>query len=229
MSKHAHRTGEIGDFDPYRMFIANVPLLVSMARSAAMHSAFSYRGFKVGVAAQGHYSETGEISIVSAGNLKPREFEDKICAEYIALQKLDKTGMQEVTGLVVVATTDRKKIAEVNQGLATPTLPPCHECQHGVCTHHKLMRRSSLIVTAGLEATSGIEDIYQAHLNGELLDSFKDHNHGRLFDNVHTFEDWSQRTGLYDQLVVGERAWPGKKQRSNAMLARMALTADLAA
>ncbi len=228
MSKELSGTESSVDFDPHRMFIANIPTLVSMARSAAMHSAFSYRGFKVGVAAQGHYDETGQIDIVSAGNLKPKEYEDKICAESIALHKLDKTGMQKVTGLVIVATTDRKQIAEVNQGLATPTLPPCYECQHGVCTHHKLMRDNSLIVTAGM-GTEPQNDIFQAYLNSELLNYFKHDNHEPLFDNVHTFDNWVERLVRYDHLTVAERVWPGKKPRSHAVLARMALNTDLAA
>ena len=225
MSYELDKSGVLPDLDPHRFFIENTPMLVQLARHVAMNLAYSYRGFHVGVSAVGHIPESGEFAVVSAGNTKKKSRE-KVCAEKKALTQLANIGMTEAIGLVVVATTDRHKIAEVT-GIGTPTLHPCDECRGGVCRHHKLMRDETLMLTTGLtDTTEG--NVYQAHLNKDLLNLYDTHDSDALNDNVGHFDaaHWSERPLLYDTLKLTERTWPRKKQRSDAELARAALIAD---
>lgn len=208
------------DFDPYHLFVGMVPYMVDQARSAASTEAYSYRDFLVGAAVFAAMPETGETTVVAAGNLKTRPGKEKVCAEKKALKTVSKTGHTEVIGLVVVGTTDRELIEQVTRR-ATPTLHPCDDCLGGF-SEHAMMRDETLVVSAGIE-----EDIYEVHTHKELHAAARNRKKAPPENLLSGMGNWSLRQSRYDFLVEQEQQSPPHLQRSRATLAQIAMSLPL--
>ena len=229
MSKEFPKHGGEADFDRYRRFIEVVPLLAEYAQRAMELEAHSYRGFVVGAAAEVIHPKTSELTIFAAGNSKPRH-KAKFCAEQRVVGRIRKEDKKHeidyLTGLVVAGTADPVKIAEVTD-FETPTLHPCADCRN-TFIGHRLVRNHALIVTTGILEETG-ESIYQAHTIEELRRHYDDGNQEALSENVHTFDNWDERLRMFDHLHLAESTVSKKKQRAPWQLAKMALTAPVAA
>lgn len=212
--------GNHPEFDPYHLFVGMVPYMVDFARVAAKNDSESYRGFLVGATAFAVNMATQETDLLASGNTKRNEHKTKVCAEKKVLNKAKKVGASRVIGLAVVATTDVEQIAEVT-GVKTSTLHPCGDCRT-LFDGHAMVRDDLIIVTAGLE-----DDKYQVHTAAELRDSYATKSATSPEDQVtfEGFDDWGTRQSLYDYLAFAEQTVPEADRRSNAQLARMAITA----
>lgn len=177
----------------YRRFVASVPSLVQTARLAAENMAFSYRLFLVGCSGLFLDSEGG-IETLSQGNLK-NEIKTKVCAEKKVLNSARRLGLVQAVGLVVAATTDIDKIAEVTD-LPTPTLHSCGDCLN-LFVGHPLMRRETLIVTVGDK-----DDAYQVMTSGEMRDLYTLDPEAVLEQpKSWGFDDWDAHLAGYDRLI----------------------------
>lgn len=217
-----------GDLDRYRRFIESIPTLVDMARTAARLEAYSYRGFVVGAAAEVIDHENQRPKYYSAGNSKPRH-KAKFCAEQRLLGQIRPKSSENITGIVVAGTTDRKLIEGVTE-VATPTLHPCADCRHAFddLRHAHLVHDHMLVLTTGLtDEPNG--DIFQVHTLKELVNYYAEDDYHALTEKVQSLDSVGERLTLYDHLRVGESTLKSHKRRPSWKLAKMALTADLAA
>ena len=207
-------------FDPYHLFVSAVPYMIDTARFMAGNEAHSYRNFLVGAAVFALQPATQETDVFSSGNLKASRGKEKVCAEKKALNKAQKAGFSRVLGIVVVATTDRAKIAEVTN-MPTATLHPCDDCLT-MFEGHSQVRDDTLVVTAGIDV-----DIYEVHTHKELHDiALK--NELPATEQVHFgLDNWRPRIDVYDSMFYEQQTMDGAKRTPYAELARIALTAPI--
>jgi Cytidine and deoxycytidylate deaminase zinc-binding region len=151
-------SGDAGNALDYGVFLRNLPGLINDARSSYVN-ADSYRFF--GVGSSGMFTTEDGLVIVMGRNLKPEPDVPKICAEKDLLAHAEQVGAVKMIGMVVVATTDREQIEEVN-GFASPTLKPCKDCV-AMLNDSDIVDNTSLIVTAGANL-----DILEVNLMSDL-------------------------------------------------------------
>ncbi len=213
------------DFDVYHQMLSALPYMVAKARTAAENDSASYRGFHVGAAAFAINRANRSTGIFNGGNIKTKKTHEKVCAEKRSVKQAEKHGFEFIPGIVVVATTDKELISEVNQhNIVTPTLPPCAECQdpNGSVAGSPLVdSRHTLILTTGIK-----RDIYQVHSLGEIQAGFATGD-GSSLQEARPYFSWESSLQMYDFLRSQEQRIPLEGRRHDAQLAKLALLTQM--
>ena len=207
------------EFFAGHQFMEQIPTLVARAQFMAENVAVSWRDdpFKVGASV---FAVTAlfEIATADGANVKPRRSRTTVCAEKIALRKVQKIGATRAIGIAVAGTVNKQKIKEVTFA-ATPTLHPCVNCQV-MFDGHPLISPDTLVITAGLEVNT-----YQVHEYEKLRELYMEQDLAGLEDEavVRNLDNWQKRVDKYDQLAVAELNYLDAERRSVSALAKTAL------
>lgn len=145
-----------GDYSNPAFFATLEPQLINAARAAADH-AVSYRNFRVGACAAVLLPELDEVVFLEGANNSPYRGAPKDCAEMgivrragqLAEQRRLTTNGVRILGMYVAGPSDPNLIIQVN-GVATPTLHSCFDCQD-LLRDHPAVTDATQIVTFALE------------------------------------------------------------------------------
>lgn len=125
-----------------------LPELVRVAIEEREGRAVSYRGFPVGVSCAAVDVGESALYIFSGANVKPKPYNDTVCAEEIALKRVEAMGMGRVTLMVIAATDDVREIGSVSRR-ASPTLYSCEKNCVPMLESHPVVGPNTLVVTIG--------------------------------------------------------------------------------
>lgn len=185
--------------DSYSQFIAAVPLMIKMARYAAMNEAISYRGVHVGASAYAiKFDGSKGPTVIGGANYKPDKSSPKYCAEMDVIDQLEEDGYDEILGMVVAGTMDQEIIKSI-MGRPAPTLHPCQACREKM-TKSGLITTDTIILTIGLES-----DRYQVHTIPDLRFIYETEEKEGVSmmssAEERRLEYWPERQNVFDSLT----------------------------
>ncbi len=213
-----------GETDPYFLFISRLSGSIETARRLIQDPSrvYSYRGFYVAGMLAGVTAEAGLYTEFWAGNTKSKRSKEKRCAELKLLRKHTRHGLLQAVGLIVVGP---EGIDEINSVMPTKrrTLLPCLECTVLIGAHKGVVDDMP-IITTGYK-----NDYYEVHDQAEVhryhrnpADSDATPSSARLSSG-----EAERRAELYLPLWVEERKFSPGGQRTDAQIARVALSTPL--
>jgi len=200
-------------FDPYHAYVNHLFDMADMAEAARNKEAESSRGILVGSSLLAYNAILKQVKFLSAGNFS-KLGEPGYCAEMKVLDMMDDCnseleleskkdnklyGKYEPIGIVTIATSDKKLIAEATPHKPTDTLCMCEACDRKYDNHPKVNPSNFVVTTMGEDMEK-----YQVYTleQAKALELAPNSTSVKQILCIEQFMNWEDLSQNYEQMIA---------------------------